>query len=223
MEEDAGAVGLQHLHGAFVILTGSSTGSPTSLLLPAAPAGFGARLIEGTDACVESLLATDGVEEGGDSGDDREMIDSDIGEQDGHSDGLSESLHSFQGISQAVSLLDHWDLQLKVDSQCQHLEQIPPGLMHLSTGACNSSITSGRLVLADRDTNGTYEGCGADMVVEEEEEDEYEDPPDDRQKANLERYKGAVVLVARGSCAFVQKAIFAQVLPVWSLFLHHDI
>ena len=225
MEEDAGAVGLQHLHGAFVILTGSQD-STTSLLLPAAPAGFGARLIEGTDACVESLLATDGVEEGGDSGDDSEMIDPDIGEQDGHSEGLSESLHSFQGISQAVSLLDHWDLKLKADSQCQPLEQTlenPPGLMHLSTGACNSSIISGRLVLVDRDINGTYEGCGADMVVEEEEEDEYEDPPDDRQKANLERYKGAVVLVARGSCAFVQKAIFAQVLPVWSLFLHHDI
>ena len=225
MEEDAGAAGLQHLDGALVIVTGSQ-GSSTSLHLPAAPAGFGARLIGSTNACVESLLGICGVEAGGDSGDEGEILDPGVGEQAGHSDGFLESLHNLLGISHPVSLLDHWNLQLKADSQCQPLEQmirIAPGLMHQSTGACNSSIASGILVLVDRDANGTYEGCGEDTAVEEDEEDEYEDPPDDRQKANTERYKGAVVLVARGSCAFVQKAIFAQVLSVWSLFSCYDI
>ena len=212
---------------ALVIVTGDRDNAATSLHLPAAAASFGAKLGESTPACIESLLQLDN-EWGRDGGEGMELDEtSDLSagveawEQAEQSDGPLVSSHVAHRslASRPVSLLDHWRLQLKAGLQCQPLDRMPRiapraggGSRQYASAACSGFVASGRLILVDRDVDGTFEGCDDGIVDDEEDEDdEYLDPEDETHEKQAERYNGAVVVVARGTCTFVHKTMAAQV------------
>ena len=251
-DQAAAAAEREEVDGALVVVIGG-LGNVVSLYLPAAPAGFGAKMIENTRTCVKYMLNSS-----------ESSRDSDAGQKGGSVDaahsGDASALLLPPLTCQPLSLLDDWSLRVAAagmsgppigpagTAQAAALEpscgwplsgrycdaceeglwkQPGPRLPLMTTGPCERvPVAWGRLMLVPADVNGSLAGCGGgdaaaantsaaieEAVAEEEEDDEYDDGDEEepRQTNEATGLEGAVVMVERGGCSFVQKAIAMQV------------
>ena len=208
-----------------------------SLHFPAAPAAFGPRLSKNSESCILHLLGGEVADSGGTLNSGHDAVASD-GEED--YDGLDDvsaaaavAARRTPHVSLPLLLSDHWKIQLQAAAEAMASGGIcpaPPQEEHLSDGDPSTKTTkgpgpcrrvgpvTGRLVLASVDdgSNGTLPtGCGsgdysealAALAASKDDSDEYEDVEEELVGA----YSGAIVIVVRGGCTFVQKGIAMQV------------